>query len=136
MDWAKIFHLLCVFGWMTSVFAVPRALIYWRREWERLGERGPLADLTMRLYRFSGGLAVIGVVLGLWLAHLWGWPGWTHLKTALVGLLAVHYGWTGRLVFLARRGEFPHSDRWLRVFNEVSVLVFLAILWAVVVKPF
>ncbi|WP_308915413.1 CopD family protein [Jannaschia sp. LMIT008] len=137
MEWVKIVHLLCVFGWMTSVFAVPRALIYWRRDWNATGvAASPLGDLTFRLYRFSAGLAVIGVVLGLWLAHDWGWPAWTHLKTALVALLAGHYAWTGRLVAQARRGTFERSDRWLRVFNEASVVVFLAILWAVVVKPF
>ena len=40
MDWfltLKVVHLLCVLGWMTGIFAVPRALIYWRREWDRLG---------------------------------------------------------------------------------------------------
>ena len=136
MDWVKILHLLCVFGWMTSVFAVPRAMIYWRRDWAATGTNGPLGDLTVRLYRFSAGLAAIGVALGLWLAHDWGWPAWSHLKTALVVLLAGHYAYTGRLVWIARAGRFPHSDRWLRVFNEASVLIFLGILWAVVVKPF
>ena len=56
MDWyplVKVLHLLCVLGWMTGIFAVPRALIYWRREWDRLGEFGPTGDLTKRIYRFS-----------------------------------------------------------------------------------
>jgi len=42
MNWVSIIHILCVMGWMTSIFAVPRALIYWRREWDRIGEFGPL----------------------------------------------------------------------------------------------
>lgn len=136
MDWIKILHLLCVFGWMTSVFAVPRALIYWRRDWKETGRNGQIGDLTFRLYRFSAGLAVIGVISGLWLAHQWGWPGWSHLKIALVAALAGHYIWTGFMVKRAWRGEFPRSDRWLRFYNEASVLIFLAILWAVVFKPF
>lgn len=136
MDWIKIIHLLTVFGWMTSIFAVPRALIYWRREWDRLGEFGPLGDLTIRLYRFSLGLGVIALATGLWLATLWGWPAWTHLKLALVLVLVGHYGWTGRLVLRARRGEFGQTDRYLRIFNEISVLVVIAVLWVVVVKPF
>jgi len=136
MDWVKVLHLLCVFGWMTSVFAVPRALIYWRRDHAATGRNGPLGDLTMRLYRFSAGLAVIGVATGLWLAWDWGWPGWSHLKIALVAVLAAHYAWTGRMVTQARRGRFDRSDRWLRVFNEASVIVFLGILWTVVFKPF
>ena len=137
MDWVKIIHLLCVMGWMTSVFAVPRALIYWKREWARLGEFGPTGDLTVRLYRFSAGLAVIGVATGLWLGwSVWGFAPWVHLKLALVALLAAHYIWTGVLVLRARRGVFRESDLFLRVFNEVSVIGAIAILWVVVVKPF
>lgn len=136
MDWVKIIHLLCVMGWMTSIFAVPRALIYWKREWDRIGEFGPLGDLTIRLYRFSAGLAVIAIGTGLWLAHQWGWPAWTHLKLALVLALVAHYAMTGRLVLQARRGRFDKSDRYLRIFNEISVFGAIAVLWAVVVKPF
>ncbi len=136
MEWVKIIHILCVMGWMTSIFAVPRALIYWRREYDRLGEFGPLGDLTIRLYRFSAGLAVIAILTGLWLAHDFGWPAWVHLKLALVTALALHYGWTGRLVVRAKRGQFDESEMFLRIFNEVSVFGAIAILWAVVTKPF
>lgn len=137
MDWVKIIHILSVMGWMTSVFAVPRALIYWRREWDRLEGFGPLGDLTVRLYRFSAGLGVIAVITGLWLVwSVWGFAPWLHLKITLVALLAAHYVWTGILVSRARRGNFGHSDLYLRIFNEISVLAVLAILWAVVVKPF
>ena len=136
MDWVKIIHILCVMGWMTSVFAVPRALIYWKREWARLGEFGPTGDLTVRLYRFSAGLAVIGVATGLWLGwSVWGWAPWVHLKLALVALLAAHYIWTGVLVARARRGIFGQSDLALRIFNEASVIATIAIRWGVVVKP-
>jgi len=136
MDWLKILHLLCVMGWMTSVFAVPRALIYWKREHARLGEFGPTGDLTVRLYRFSLGLGVIGIASGLWLGWaVWGLAPWVWLKLAMVAALAVHYGWTGLLVLRARRGEFRESDLFLRVFNEVSVIGTVAILWVVVVKP-
>ncbi|MBE2278631.1 MAG: CopD family protein [Rhodobacteraceae bacterium] len=137
MNWVKIIHILAVMGWMTSIFAVPRALIYWKREWARLGDFGPLGDLTIRLYRFSSGLAVIAIATGLWLAFaVWGFDPWVHLKLALVALLALHYLWTGVLVRRGRRGVFRESDLFLRIFNEISVLIVIAILWAVVVKPF
>ena len=136
MDWVKIIHILCVMGWMTSIFAVPRALIFWKREHARLGEFGPLGDLTIRLYRFSAGLAVIALITGLGLAQYWQWAPWIHLKIALVALLALHYVWTGKLVMRARRGEFRESDLFLRIFNEISVVGVIAILWVVVAKPF
>lgn len=136
MTWVKIIHILCVMGWMTSIFAVPRAIIYWKREFDRLGENGPLGDLTFRLYRFSFGLGVIAIATGLWLAWDWGFPAWTHLKIALVALLAGHYLWTGRLVRRAQRGIFTESDLYLRIFNEISVFGAIAILWVVVAQPF
>lgn len=137
MAWLKIIHILCVMGWVTSVFAVPRALIYWKREFAQRGDFGPLGDLTIRLYRFSSMLAVIAVLSGLWMAwSLWDFAPWTRVKIGLVTLLALHYIWTGRLVLRARRGEFRESDLFLRIFNELSVLLVIVILWAVVVKPF
>ncbi len=136
MDWVKIIHILCVMGWMTSIFAVPRALIFWKREYDRLGEFGPLGDLTIRLYRFSAGLAVIALITGLWLAWGLDFPGWVWLKLALVAALAAHYAWTGKLVMAARKGVFRESDMFLRIFNEVSVFGAIAILWVVVVRPF
>ncbi len=137
MDWLKIIHLLCVMGWMTSIFAVPRALIYWKREFAKLGEFGPTGDLTVRLYRFSAGLGVIALITGLWLGwQVWDFALWVLVKLAMVTALAAHYVWTGVMVVRARRGEFRESDLFLRIFNEVSVIAVIAILWVVVVKPF
>ena len=136
MDWLKILHILCVMGWMTSVFAVPRALIYWKRDQARGAGASPLGDLTFRLYRFSAGLGVIALASGLWLGwQVWGLAPWVWLKLALVALLAAHYVWTGVLVARARTGVFRESDTWLRVFNEISVVGVIAVLWVVVVKP-
>lgn len=136
MDWIKIIHLLCVMGWMTGIFAVPRAIIFWKKEFAATGEFGPTGDLTIRIYRFSLGLGVIAILTGLILAFHWNWAAWIHAKLAMVALLAAHYGYTGRLVLRARRGVFSESDMFLRIFNEVSVLGTLVILYLVVVKPF
>jgi putative membrane protein len=146
MDWLKIIHILCVMGWMTSIFAVPRALIYWKRDFAKTGENGaqpcppqtsPLGDLTYRLYRFSTGLMVLALITGIWLgAAVWAFDTWVIVKLALVSLLAAHYMMTGGMVMRARRGIFNESDFYLRVFNEASVLGVIAILWVVVVKPF
>lgn len=137
MTWIIVIHILCVMGWMTSIFAVPRALIFWKREYAQLGAFGPTGDLTIRLYRFSAGLAVIAIGTGLWLGwKLWAFAPWVHLKIGLVTLLAVHYAYTGVMVVRAKRGEFRESDMFLRIFNEVSVFGAIAVLWVVVAKPF
>ncbi len=136
MEWMKVIHLLCVMGWMTGIFAAPRALIFWKREWTASGEFGPTGDLTIRIYRFSAGLGVIAILSGLYLAQLWGWPTWSLAKTGVVSLLIAHYAWTGRLVIRARQGIFEQSDRWLRIYNEISVIGAIGVLILVVYKPF
>lgn len=121
---------------MTGIFAVPRAIIFWKREYAQLGAFGPTGDLTIRIYRFSLGLGVIAIATGLWLGWYWGFPLWVWSKLGLVTLLAAHYGWTGRLVLRARKGIFTESDFWLRVFNEISVFGAIGVLIIVVFKPF
>jgi len=104
MDWIKIIHILCVMGWMTSIFAVPRALIYWKRDFAKTGDA----------------LSPLGVLV----------------KLGLVALLVIHYMMTGGMVVRAKKGVFKESDFYLRMFNEISVIGVIAILWVVVTKPF
>ena len=80
---------------------------------------------------------VIALITGIWLgAASWGFAPWVLVKLGLVGLLVIHYMMTGGMVVRAKRGEFRESDMYLRIFNEVSVLGVIAVLWVVVVKPF
>lgn len=136
MIWLKVVHVLCVMGWMTGIFAVPRALIFWHREHQLHGPGGNTAQLTIRLYRFSALLGGIALGSGLWLAYDWSFPHWVWVKLGLVGLLLGHYAYTGLLVKKAHEGVFDKSDRFLRIFNEISVFVVIAILYVVIAKPF
>jgi len=90
--------------WMTSIFAVPRALIYWKRDHAKTGEFGPLGDLTYRLYRFSAGLMVIALLTGIYLgAAVFQFAPWVLVKLGLVVLLGGHYMMTGGMVMRANR---------------------------------
>jgi putative membrane protein len=82
---------------------------------------------------------VPSLVLGamLWLGYGVGnGSGWIWAKLILIAV-AIGYQHACRALLNAFvRGINRRSDRWLRVFNEVSVLLFLAIVALVVVKPF
>ena len=102
-------------------------------------ERERLLLMARKLYRFSSLLMVPALALGLWLWLGYGigmGSGWMHAKLLLViGVLGYHHACRS----LLRR--FEHLDnrkphRWYRFFNEVSVLLFAAIVVLVVVKPF
>ena len=62
--------------------------------------------------------------------------GWLHAKTALVVGLVAYHVWCGRLLAEFARGRSTGRHVWFRFFNEVPVLVLVAICILVVVKPF
>ena len=62
--------------------------------------------------------------------------GWLHAKLFLV-VLAIGYHHACRsLLRKFEQFENQRSERWFRVFNEAAVLIFMAIVVLVVVKPF
>ena len=83
----------------------------------------------------------VAIALGLvlWLGYGVGkGPGnyWLHAKLVLVaGAIGYHHACRS---LLRKFEQFTNkrTERWFRVFNEASVLIFAAIVVLVVVKPF
>jgi protoporphyrinogen IX oxidase len=142
MLWVKAFHIVFVASWFAGLFYLPRLFVNLAMvPQESHAERERLLLMARKLYRFSSLLMVPALVLGfvLWLYYGVGkGPGnfWLHAKLLLV-VLAVGYHHTCKSI-LSRFENFSNrrSERWFRVFNESSVLLFAAIVVLVVVKPF
>jgi putative membrane protein len=82
-------------------------------------------------------LAVPALLLGLWLWLGYGFKGgWLHAKLALVILAIGYHHACGSLLKKFENGANQRSHKWYRWFNEVPVLLLLAIVILVVVKPF
>ncbi|MGH8084658.1 MAG: CopD family protein [Lysobacter sp.] len=135
--WTKTFHLVFVIAWMAAVFYLPRLLVNIAEAGEEPAVRARLVLMGRRLYRFGHvmfGLAV-ALGLGLWL-HFGISGGWLHAKLLLVGLLLAYFIVSGRWLKGVDAGRALPSSRALRWFNEVPVLVLVAIVWLVLAKPF
>ena len=142
MLWVKAFHLIFVASWFAGLFYLPRIFVNLAAvAGESHAERERLLLMARRLYRFMGLLMVPALALGLvlWLYYgigLGAGNGWMHAKLALV-VAALGYHHSCRT--LLRRFEQSanrRSERWFRVYNEVGVLLFAAIVVLVIVKPF
>ncbi len=142
MLWVKAFHIVFVTSWFAGLFYLPRLFINLAAvPADSHAERERLLVMARRLHRFAGLLMLPALALGLvlWLYYGIGrGPGayWLHAKLALVVVAIGYHHACG--VLLRRFEQFANrrSERWLRVFNEASVLVFAAIVVLVVVKPF
>jgi putative membrane protein len=138
--WIKALHIVFVASWFAGLFYLPRIYVNLAQESNpAVVER--LLGMARRLYRFTTILMVPALLLGLWLLWLlWqnsgGMGGWLHAKLALVILVIGYHHACGSLLKKFERGVNTRSHKWFRVFNEVPVLLLLAIVILVVVKPF
>ena len=142
MLWVKSFHIVFVASWFAGLFYLPR--IYVNLAMVAPGseaERARLLLMARKLLRFTTILAVPAVALGLWLwiGYGIGWgPGnaWMHAKITLVLLALGYHHACGVILRKLVAGSSQRSHVWFRWFNEVPVLLLLAIVVLVVVKPF
>ena len=136
MLWIKAFHILFVVSWFSGLFYLPRIFVNLAQETQPAAlER--LLGMARRLYRFTTILSVPAVLLGLWLWLGYGFSGgWLHAKLALVLVTIGYHHACGSLLRKFEAGQNRRSHKWFRYFNELPVLVLLAIVILVVVKPF
>ena len=140
MLWVKSLHIVFVASWFAGLFYLPRIFVNLAMvPAGSAAERDRLLLMAGKLLRFTTILAVPALVFGLWLFLGYGigkGAGWMHAKL-LVVLLALGYHhacWRLLKKFIA--GRNTRSHRWYRFFNEVPVLLLLAAVILVVVKPF
>jgi putative membrane protein len=134
--WIKALHIVFVASWFAGLFYLPRIYVNLAQE-RNAAVIERLIGMARRLYRFTTMLAVPALLLGLWLWLGFGIRGgWLHAKLALVILVIGYHHACGSLLKKFELGVNTHSHKWFRVFNEVPVLLLLAIVILVVVKPF
>ena len=135
--WTKTAHLVFVMAWMGGVFYLPRILVNLAEAGDEPAVRSRLVLMGRRLYRFGHTMFGIAMVLGLvlWL-HFGMSGGWLHAKLAFVALMLAHYIVSGRWLKGVDAGRALPSARALRWFNEVPVLLLVAIVFLVLAKPF
>ena len=140
MLWIKALHIVFVTSWFAGLFYLPRILVNLAMETDAAA-KARLLLMGRKLYRFMTMLAVLAVAFGLvmWLYFGIGQGpgnGWLHAKLFLVILLIGYHHGCGVLLKKFERGDNKRSHVWFRWFNEVPVLILLAIVILVVVKPF
>ena len=133
----KTMHLVFVMAWMGGVFYLPRILVNIAEVGDEPAVRARLLLMGRRLYRFGHVMFGLAFVFGLalWL-HFGISGGWLHAKLLLVALMLAHYIVGGRWLKGVDAGKALPSSKALRWFNELPVLLLVAIVWLVLAKPF
>ncbi|WP_296252201.1 protoporphyrinogen oxidase HemJ [Pseudomonas sp. UBA4194] len=137
--WIKALHIVSIVCWFAGLFYLPRLFVYHAQS-EDAVSRDRFSLMERKLYRGIMGPAMIATfVFGIWLVMLspgWMSQGWMHVKLTLVVLLTGYHHVCGAQVKRFARGENKRSHVFFRWFNEIPVLILLAVVILVVVKPF
>ena len=135
MLWVKSFHIIFVTSWFAGLFYLPRIFVNLAMAKED-AERERLLLMSHKLYRFVTPIAALALLFGLWLWLGYGISGgWLHIKLLLVVFLVAYHFYCGHLLTLFKQGRNIHSHVWYRWFNEIPVLLLMAVVILVTVKP-
>ena len=136
MLWIKAFHIIFMVTWFAGLFYLPRLFVY-----HALAEDPPGRDrfkvMERKLYYgiMTPG-AVLTIVTGLWLWLGYGISGgWLHAKLALVAVLVAYHLWCGKLLNDFKHDRNTKGHVWFRWFNEFPVVILVAVVILVVVRP-
>ena len=135
--WIKTAHLVFVIAWMATVFYLPRILVNLSETTGQPDVQARLLLMGRKLYRFGHNMFGLALILGLvlWLYfHISG--GWLHAKLTLVALLLAHFIIAGRWLKSVEQGRALPSSSRLRLFNELPVVLLVAVVYLVLAKPF
>jgi len=140
MIWVKAFHLIAVICWFAALFYLPRLFVYHAMSQDQASiDRFKIME--RKLYRGIMTPAMLAsLILGAWmLVDNWAFyktQYWMHAKLTLVFFLLGYHHICGRFIRNFQQDANLRSHMFYRWFNEAPVLLLIAIIILVIVRPF
>ncbi len=140
MLWIKAFHIISIITWFAALFYLPRLFVYHAMSDDKIStERFKIME--RKLYRgIMMPSFILATALGIWMiAENWAYYStqyWLYAKLTLVVPLIAYHFYCGHLLAIFKANKNTHSHVFYRWFNEFPVLILVAIVILVVVKPF
>jgi putative membrane protein len=137
MLWIKAFHIVFMVTWFGGLFYLPRLFVYHAMSEDALSqERFKLMEHKLFFAIMTPG-ALLTILFGAWLWLGYGFAGgWLNAKLALVALLVGYHLLLWKLMINFKHGRNRHGHVYYRWLNELPIVLLIAIVVLVVVKPF
>lgn len=141
MIWVKALHIISMITWFAGLFYLPRLFVYHADCHDEIGN-ARFKIMEFKLYVMMNIGALLTFVFGIWLLIDYAWEAyiyttlWLPIKLLLVTLLLVYHHICGYFRRVFRDDNNQHSHTYYRWFNEVPVLILIAVVLLAVGKPF
>jgi len=139
----KALHIIFVVTWFSGMFYLVRLFIY---NSEANSKPEPDRSILQKQFTLMSGRllyiitwpsAILTLIIGLYMLHLNTallYMGWMHVKLTLLVLLFIYHHTLHFLYKQQRRGVFRYTGMQLRIWNEASTILLVAIVFLAVVK--
>ena len=136
----KSLHLIFMVTWFAGLFYLPRLFVYHAMSSDDISiDRFKIMERKLYFGIMTPG-AVLTLVFGVWLAVANGWNSymmqtWFQLKLVLLLLLVCYHVHCGTLLKDFTLDRNRHSHIWYRWYNEIPVILLIAVILLAVYKP-
>ncbi len=139
--WIKTVHYLGFVSWMAGLFYLPRLFVYHRehKDKEAFVEIVKIQERKLYFYIQTPAMLmsfITGILMLILHPGLLSTAGFMHLKLSLVLLLLLYHFHNYLCLKELQKGLYKKSGKYFRVYNEIPTLIFIAIIIAMVVRPF
>lgn len=139
MLWVKTFHIVAVVCWFAMLFYLPRLFVYHAMAEDQIS-KDRFCIMERKLYRGIGTPSMIAtLIFGFWFASTnWAYysaSSWFWIKVFLVAILVGYHHMCGRYIKQFQQQAVIKNHVFFRWFNEFPVILLIAIIALVVVRP-
>ncbi|MEZ5446570.1 MAG: CopD family protein [Gammaproteobacteria bacterium] len=140
MLWVRALHIIFMVTWFAGLFYLPRLFVYHAMSDDTVSiERFKVMERKL-YYGITTPGGVLTILFGLWLLFGNGWAlyagaAWMHWKLALVAILIGYHLYLGKILADFRNDRNRHGHVFYRWLNEFPVLVLVAVILLVELKP-
>jgi len=141
MLWIKSLHIIFMVTWFAGLFYLPRLYVYHAEcKPDDTADANSIARFKIMERKLFWGImtpgAFLTILFGTWLWLGYGFSGgWLHIKLKLVVLLIIYHAYCGKLLYDFKHDRNKRSHVYYRWFNEIPVILLIAIVILVVLKP-
>ena len=141
MLWFKALHLIFMVTWFAGLFYLPRLFVYHAMSADQISiDRFKIMERKL-FYGIATPGAALTLATGAGILFCTGFAAykgqlWLHIKLFLILLLVAYHLYCGLLLRAFKQDRNRHGHVWYRWFNELPVILLIAIIILAVIRPF